>query len=34
VQEALSVLSEQFSDARDVGGVNPDAEDVHDRTTA
>ena len=34
VQESFAVALEHVGDARDVGGVEADAEDVHDRTTA
>jgi hypothetical protein len=34
VQEALAVAFEQLRDSGNVGGVEADAEDVHDRTTA
>jgi hypothetical protein len=34
VQEPSAVLVEQLRDAGDVGGVDADAEDVHDRSTA
>jgi hypothetical protein len=34
LQETLAVAVEQVSDTRDIGGVQADAEDIHDRTTA
>lgn len=33
-QEALAVAVENFSHAWNIGGVQPDAEDVHDRAPA
>jgi hypothetical protein len=34
LQEAITIPFEDVGEARDVGGVKPDAEDVHDSATA